>query len=128
VTLRSGGGSIRVKRLFGLDVQLDSDTGPVTMGALYGTKAANTTGGGALALAHACCSGLLAVDSEGGSVQVEGLEGAASLLSGGGPIQVGVLAALLGVPQFSVISAWCHRQSPIPQGVNLAAAGSTAAW
>jgi hypothetical protein len=62
--------------------------GDVELGAMYGQKALLETGGGALRAAHVSCSGLAAVDTAGGAVAIEGLEGNASLLSGGGPMQV----------------------------------------
>jgi hypothetical protein len=62
--------------------------GDIELGAAYGERASFHTGGGGFKVAHMSCSGLVAVDTSGGGIHIEGLEGNASLLSGGGLVQV----------------------------------------
>jgi hypothetical protein len=87
--LSSGGGAISVQRLFALDAQLVSQGGPVQLGALYGVKVQLDSGKGPLAVGHMSCSGLAMLQSGGASLTVDGLEGNASLISGGGDVKVG---------------------------------------
>ncbi|WIA30048.1 hypothetical protein OEZ86_000143 [Tetradesmus obliquus] len=86
--LSSGGGAITVQRLFALDAQLLSQGGAVDIGALYGVKVAADSGSGPLAVGHMSCSGLAMLQSGGASLTVDGLEGNASLISGGGDVKV----------------------------------------
>jgi DUF4097 and DUF4098 domain-containing protein YvlB len=88
VRLQSGGGNITIKRLIGLEVELHSCRGNIEVGAVYGTKAMLATEGGNLQLSHGACTGLLAVETEGGAAEVEGLEGNASIISAGGNVKV----------------------------------------
>ena len=77
-----------MKRLIGLEVDLHSCRGNIEVGAVYGTRTLLATEGGNLQLSHGACTGLLAIETEGGGVEVEGLEGNASIISGGGPVKV----------------------------------------
>lgn len=77
-----------MQRLFALDAQLLSQGGAVNIGALYGVKVAADSGSGPLAVGHMSCSGLAMLQSGGASLTVDGLEGNASLISGGGDVKV----------------------------------------
>lgn len=159
VAVRSGGGGIDIKRLFGLDIEISSATaaaagsnsnpgaaagaaaagrrsaaagapgggiqtagfgagiqtgGDVRIGAAYGERAVFETGGGSFAAAHVSCSGLASVDTRGGGLCVEGLEGNASLLSGGGAVRVRGRVqtrarAGLGPAAAAAAGFWYHR-------------------
>lgn len=90
--LNSGGGSITLSRVFGLDAELLSQGGNISINALYGKKANILSGGGHVTVCHMSCDGLATVDSAGGRLTVDGLEGNASILSAGGDIKVVPLA------------------------------------
>lgn len=47
-----------------------------------------SSSGGHIALSHTACSGLVQLDSSGGDVTVDGLEGSASILTAGGAVKV----------------------------------------
>lgn len=100
-----------IKRLFGLTVDVLSAGGPCSIGSVYADRAAVSTGGhyaaagvegdsrggaaaavcgGSLHVGHmACLKGEARLESGGGPLSVDGLEGNAVLLSSGGDIKVG---------------------------------------
>ena len=88
VSVLSDGGHVHIQRLHGIDVEVDSSKGDVSLRALYGTRANITSSGGSVSISHVSCSGLVAIHTNGGSINVKGLEGNASLISGGGSIEV----------------------------------------
>ncbi len=86
--VHSGGGAIALSRMFGLEAELLSEGGPISINALYGGKASLQSGGGHLSVGHMSCDGLATLDTAGGRLTVDGLEGNASILSAGGAIKV----------------------------------------
>lgn len=86
----SGGGAVSLGRVFGLEAELLSEGGDIGIAALYGKKAGLFTGGGVLSVGHMACDGLATVDSAGGRLTVDGLEGNASILSAGADIKVSI--------------------------------------
>lgn len=86
--VNSGSGNVTLSRVFGLEAELLTAGGHLHINALYGKKASLLSGGGHVLISHMSCEGLAAIDSAGGHVTVDGLEGNASILSAGGNIKV----------------------------------------
>mmetsp|Transcript_152 Transcript_152/g.336 ORF Transcript_152/g.336 Transcript_152/m.336 type:complete len:373 (-) Transcript_152:375-1493(-) len=89
VELRTGRGAIDLKRLIGQRVQVELHNAPLRVGALYAENIVVHTGGAAVDIGTLDCSGHEAnIETEGGKISVNSLDGNANLFSRGGDVEV----------------------------------------
>jgi hypothetical protein len=78
--------------------------------AAGGGSSSSGGGGGGLHISHiACLRGEARLESGGGPLEVDGLEGNAALLSSGGNIKVSLLTAAAGIQVAN--TSWCCCQT-----------------
>lgn len=88
LAVHSGSGPISLGRLFGGNINISCQGHAASIAALYSKQASIRTCGGPISIQHMSCSESAWVDSGGGNLVVQGLEGNATLSSSGGPIKV----------------------------------------
>lgn len=87
VELHTGRAPCSVSRLVGLQVRVSTSRAPLSAGTLLADKALITSLGGSINIANMRCSGYGHVQSGGGGLQVDGVDGVAELASGGGRVR-----------------------------------------
>lgn len=90
--LKTGGGNLLLKRAIGTAMQIDTDGGDMVIGSAYGEDVQLKSGGGCIEIKHIQAHQMAHVSSDGGDVQIYGLDGNAEILSGGGNVQLQLLA------------------------------------
>lgn len=89
--LKTGGGNLCMKKALGTTMQMDTGGGDIVIGYAYGEDVKLVSGGGAMEINHLQAQGMAYVSSTGGNVKIDGLDGNAKILSGGGTVQLQLL-------------------------------------
>lgn len=90
--LRTDGGDLSIGKVIGTSLQIDTGGGNMVIGSAYGQDAKISSGGGGIAIKHLQSQEMAHVSSNGGHVQIDGLDGNAEILTGGGDTQLQLLA------------------------------------
>ncbi|KAG0558971.1 hypothetical protein KC19_10G068800 [Ceratodon purpureus] len=86
--IKTTGGDVSIKRLVGTTIDVDTSGGDIYVGSLYGNDVVMKSSGGSFEAKHIQAQDSALVSTEGGSVQITGIDGKASIVTRGGAVSL----------------------------------------
>lgn len=90
--LKTDGGVLSLGKAVGTSMKIDTGGGDMVIGSAYGQDTKITSGGGCVVIKHLQAQEMAHVSSNGGDVQIDGLDGNVEILTSGGDVQLQLLA------------------------------------
>ncbi|KAH9556212.1 hypothetical protein CY35_07G014800 [Sphagnum magellanicum] len=89
-SIKTVGGRVSIKQLVGISLDINTGGGEIVLGSLYGNDVRLESCGGSVQAKHIQAQNNVLVLTEGGSVNIKGLDGNAKIVTGGGSVELQV--------------------------------------
>ncbi|XP_024384031.1 uncharacterized protein [Physcomitrium patens] len=86
--VKTAGGDVSIKRLVGTTIDVDTNGGDMYIGSLYGNDVVMKLSGGSFEAKHIQAQDSALISTKGGSVQITGIDGKASIVTRGGDVSL----------------------------------------